>query len=91
MTTQQQGDGLRVVHDNDTVRIIEPDGRTSVTILTNMKDDNKLYRIQYWRSTQEIVNAEGKVVARTTDPDMARRICDLLIVHSTWEKRKAGA
>lgn len=92
MTNQQADNALRVVHDkdNDTVRIIEPDGKTSVTILTAIKNDNKPYRVQSWRSTQEIINAEGKVEARTTDPAMARRICDLLIAHSTWQERKVG-
>lgn len=88
MTTQSPDDGLRVVHDNDSVRIIEADGKTSVTILTNMKDDQP-FRIEYFRSTQEIKDAEGNTVARTTDTGMAKRICNLLIAHANWEKRKA--
>ena len=88
----QAPDGsLRVVHDNDTVRIIEPDGKTSVTILVSPKNDDKPFKVQHWTSTQEIKDDEGKTVARTTDPEMARRICNLLIAHSIWEKKKAGS
>jgi hypothetical protein len=88
---QHPDDGLRVVHENDTVRIIEPDGKASVTILTAMKDDNNPFRVEYFRSTQEIKDAQGATVARTTDPDMARHICRLLIAHAIWSERKAGS
>lgn len=94
-TDQQQppnpGDGLRVVHDGDTVRVLEPNGRASVTIWMNRKDDDKPFQVEFFRSTQEIKDAHGKCVARTTDPEIAKRICHLLIAHSIWESKKAGA
>lgn len=89
MTTDQPDDGLRVVQSDDQVRIVEPDGKTSVTINLALKYDDRPYRVQYWRSSQEIKDTEGKTVARTTDLEMAERICNLLIAHSRWEKRKA--
>lgn len=83
-------DGLRVVHDNDTVRVLEPNDRASVTIWTHGKNDNNPFRVELFRSTQEIKDANGKCVARTLDPEMAKRICHLLIAHSIWESKKAG-
>ena len=90
MTNQQPDDGLRVVESDDQVRFIEPDGTTSVTINLAQKDDDRPYRIQHWRSSQEIKDADGKIVARTYDPEYAEHICKLLIASFRWEKRKAG-
>jgi len=84
-------DGLRVVQSDDQVWIVEPNGTTSVTINLALKHDDKPFRIQNWRSTQEVMDAEGKVVARTTDPEMAKRICHLLIAHKIIEDRKVAA
>lgn len=47
-------DPLRVIHEEDTVRIIEPTGKTSVTIHTAIKEDKRPFRVQFFRSTQEI-------------------------------------
>lgn len=90
MTTDQSNDGLRVVQSDDQVRIIEPDGKTSVTINLAPKYDDRPYRVQYWRSSQEIKDAEGKFIARTIDPERAKQICNLLIAHSIWERKKVG-
>lgn len=84
-------DGLRVVHGEDQVRIVEPNGTTSVTINLALKHDDKPFRVQNWRSTQEVMDEQGKVVARTTDPEMAKRICHLLIAHKIIEDRKSAA
>lgn len=90
MTGQKTDDGLRVVQTDEQVRIVEPNGTTSVTINLAPKCDDRPYRVQYWRSSQEIKDAEGKIAARTYDPEMAERICHLLIAHSIWESKKAG-
>jgi hypothetical protein len=84
-------DGLQVVHDQDSMRIVDPDGTISVTIHVAPKGHDEPFRVQHWRSTQEVMDAEGKVVARTTDPEMAKRICHLLIAHKIIEDRKAAA
>lgn len=84
-------DPLRVIHEEDTVRIIEPTGKTSVTIHTAIKEDTRPFKVQFFRSTQEIKDSTGKTVARTTDPEMAEHICKLLIAHTLIEARKAAA
>ena len=55
-----------------------------------MKDANDPYRIRYYRSTQEIYDATGKTVARTSDPEMAKHIRTLLIVWDNLQKKKAS-
>lgn len=89
MTTNHP-DPLRVIHEEDTVRIIEPTGKTSVTIHTAIKEDTRPFRVQFFRSTQEIKDSSGKTVARTTDPEMAEHICKLLIAHKMWTANKTG-
>lgn len=88
---EKPDDGLRVVHGEDQVRIIEQDGTTSVTINRSLKQYDRPFRVQCWASTQEIKDAEGKTVARTTNPEMAQHICNLLIAHSMWTERKVAA
>jgi len=88
---EKSDDGLRVVtDDHGSFRVIDPDGRTSVVIHTAPKDADKPFRVEYWRSTQEIRDADGKCIARTTDPEMAKRICHLLIALKLIEDRKAA-
>lgn len=70
--------------------IVDPDGKTSVTILTPMKDADDPYRIRYWTSSQEIYDATGMTVARTTDPEIAKHIRSLLIVWENLQKKQAG-
>jgi hypothetical protein len=85
------GNGIRLVEiPGDSFRIVESDGRTSVVIHATAKDADKPFQIRHWRSTQEIVDATGQLVAQTTDPEMARRICNLLIAHRNIEDQKAG-
>ena len=92
MTTDNHDNGLRVVHDDHgSMRMVEPDGRTSVTVHVATKDDDRPFHVKHFASTQEVRNGEGKFVARTLDPDVAERICKLLIAHSRWEAKKAGA
>jgi hypothetical protein len=91
MTTNHPDDGLRVVHDDHgSMRIVEPDGRTSVTVHVATKDDDRPFHVKHFASTQEVRDSEGKFVARTLAPDMAERICKLLIAQSRWEAKKAG-
>jgi hypothetical protein len=63
-----------VATSDDSFAVVDPDGKTSVTILMPMKDANDHYRIRYFRSTQEIYDASGKIVAWTSDPEMAKHI-----------------
>lgn len=74
----------------DSFAIVDPDGKTSVTILTPMKDADDPYRIRYWTSSQEIYDATGMTVAGTTDPEMAKHIRSLLIVWENLQKKQAG-
>lgn len=74
----------------DSFAIVDPDGKTSVTILTPMKDADDPYRIRYWTSSQEIYDATGMTVARTTDPEMAKHIRSLLIVWVRMKEKQAG-
>jgi hypothetical protein len=79
-----------VATSDDSFAIVDPDGKTSVTILTPMKDADDPYRIRYWTSSQEIYDATGMTVARTTDPEIAKHIRSLLIVWENLQKKQAG-
>jgi hypothetical protein len=79
-----------VATSDDSFAIVDPDGKTSVTILTPMKDADDPYRIRYFRSSQEIYDATGKTVARTTDRAMAEHIRSLLIVWVRMKEKQAG-
>ena len=80
-----------VATSDDSFAVVDPDGKTSVTILTSMKDANDPYRIRYYRSTQEIYDATGKTVARTSDPEMAKHIRTLLIVWENLQKKRKAS
>jgi hypothetical protein len=90
MNSAQNSGDLKIVHDDGSVRIVEPDGRTSVTIVPGVKDDDRPFHVKHFASTQEVRDAQGGFVARTTDPDTARHICRLLIAHRNWERKKGG-
>ena len=79
-----------VATSDDNYAIVDPDGKTSVTILTPMKDANDPYRIRYYRCTQEIYDESGKTVAWTSDPEVARHIRSLLIVWENMQRKKAA-
>ena len=79
-----------VATSDETFAVVDPDGKTSVTILTAIKDANDPYQIRYFKSTQEIYDESGKTVARTTDSDMAKHIRSLLVVWVNLQKKKAG-
>lgn len=79
-----------VATSDETFAIVDPNGKTSVTILTAIKDANDPYRIRYFKSTQEIYDESGKTVARTTDPEMAKHIRSLLVVWVNLQKKQAG-
>ena len=79
-----------VATSDDSFAIVDPDGKTSVTILTPMKDADDPYRIRYWTSSQEIYDASGMTVARTTDPEIAKHIRSLLIVWENLQKKQTG-
>ncbi len=97
------GDGLRMVETNDKghcYRILEPDGKVSVTIwassppvpkvaLKPASDDQ--FHVRHTDGGQEIVDAQGSVVARTTDPAMAKHINTLLIVYENLTAKKASS
>ena len=79
-----------VATGNDSFAIVDPDGKISGRIQTTPRDANDPYRIRYFRSSQEIYDAAGKTVARTTDPEMAKHICSLLIVWENLQKQQTG-
>jgi hypothetical protein len=79
-----------VATTDDSFAVVEPDGTTSVKINMAMKDAKDPYRVRYWTSSQEIYDESGKTVARTTDTEMARHICNLLIVWVRMKERQAG-
>jgi hypothetical protein len=80
-----------VATTDDSFAVIEKDGSTSVKINMALKDGNDPYRIRYWTSSQEIYDESGKTVARTSDPQMAKHICHLLIAFVNIQKRKAAS
>lgn len=83
--------GPRLVETGgDSFAIVDPDGSVSVRIQSTPRDANDPYRVRYFRSTQEIYDAAGKTVARTTDPDMAKHICTLLVVWENLKKKQSG-
>lgn len=86
-------DGLRVVETHDKghcFRVIEPDGRVSVTIWAGSSPTKPTasgkFHVRHTGYGQEIIDPEGVVYANTTDPEKAKHICNLLIV---WERLKA--
>ena len=101
--TTDLGDGLRMVETNDKghcYRILEPDGKVSVTIWASSPPAPKvaprsassaLFNVRDTDSGQEIVNAQGIVVARTTDPAMGKHIMNLLIVFENMKAKKASS
>ena len=102
MKTTDFGDGVSMVETHDKghcYEIIEPDGRVCVTILASSplapkvapkiaSDD--LFHVRDTGSGQEIVDAQGIVVARTTDPAMGKHIMNLLIVFENMKAKKAS-
>ena len=85
-------DGLRLVDGiGDSFKVIDPDGRTSVLIQASAKDAHKPFRVRYWKTNQEILNAAGTVIAKTTDPEMAKHVCHLLIAYKNIQDRKAAS
>ena len=103
MNTTDFGDGRRMVGTHDKghcYRIIEPDGSVSVTILassplapkaTPKPASDTLFHVRDTDSGQGIVNAQGIVVARTTDPAMAKHIKNLLIVYEKMKAKKGSS
>ena len=101
--TTDIGDGLRMVETNDKghcYRILEPDGKVSVTIWASSPPAPKVaprsapdasFHVRDTHSGQEIVNAQGIVVACTTDPAMGKHIMNLLIVFENMKAKKASS
>ena len=101
--TTDIGDGLRMVETHDKghcYRIVEPDGSVSVTILASSPLAPKVatkpapdasFHVRDTDSGQEIVNAQGVVMARTTDPAMGKHIMNLLTVYENMKARKSSS
>lgn len=100
--TTDLGDGRRMVGSHDRghcYEIVEPDGRVSVTILASSPLVPKVapkpahdasFHVRDTGMGQEIVDATGIVLARTTDREMAKHICFLLIAYKNIQDRKAS-
>ncbi len=88
------GDGRKLVETKDRghcIRMVEPDGKVSMVIAMSPTSPPKpatdaLFHVQHTRNGQEIVSAEGEIIATTTDEANAKHVCNLLIV---WERLKA--
>jgi hypothetical protein len=82
-----------------TIRLIEPDGKVSMVITGDLHPRPKPpapasgepFFVRHTSSGQEIVSAEGEVIANTTNPEKAKHICTLLIVWDNLKKKQAGA
>jgi len=92
-TSEVGNDGLRIVETHDKghcFRVIEPNGKVSVTIWADASPTkpaaNGKFHVRHAGYGQEIIDPEGIVYAKTTDPEKAKHICNLLIV---WENMKA--
>ena len=100
--TTDIGNGLRMVETNDKghcYRVLEPDGKVSVTIWASSPPVYKpappttssaLFHVRDTDSGQEIVNPQGIVVARTTDPAIGKHIMNLLIVFENMKAKKSS-
>lgn len=91
------GEGRRMVETHDTghcFRVLEPDGKVSVTICVNAPPPTtpaELFDVRLTSSGQEVVDAQGLVVARTTNLAMAKHIKNLLIVYENMKARKPSS
>lgn len=100
VTKQDDGSILLETWDcGRSIRMIEPDGRVSMVITGDLKPtpkppaptSDKPFFVRHTSSGQEIVSAEGIVVACTTDPAMAKHINCLLIVFENLKAKKAAS
>lgn len=74
--------------------MIEPDGKVSMVITGELNSrpkppappSDQLFHVRHTSSGQEIVSAEGEIIATTTAEKNATHICKLLLV---WERLKA--
>lgn len=87
------------------MKMIEPDGKVSMVISLNdptpkldpkplpklKPDPDNSFHVRDYGSSQEIVDAQGVVVARCTDPAMAKHIKCLLVVYENLQARKASS
>jgi len=88
------GEGRKLVETRDRghcIRMVEPDGKVSMVIAMSPSAPPKpapdaLFHVRHTTNGQEIVSAEGEIIASTTDEKHATHICKLLIV---WENMKA--
>ena len=93
------GDGRTLVETRDRghcIRMVEPDGKVSVVIAMSPSPPPKLatdalFHVRHTRSGQEIVSAEGEIVASTTNEKHATHICKLLVVWENMKARKASS
>lgn len=98
--TTDLGDGRKMVKTTDRglcYRIYEPDGEVSTIIAVNTSPppqptpiSDKPFQVRQSSRGQEIMNAQGEIVARTTDEAIARHICFLLIAYRNIQDRKAS-
>jgi len=88
-------DGSRLVEGFDNCyRFVEPNGKVSGFLLASsprpIKVDNPPFRVRSTENGQIIVTDDGDVVATTTDADMARHICVLLIAYRNIQQRNSS-
>lgn len=98
--TTDLGDGRKMVETKDRehcYRIYEPDGKVSTIIAVNTPPhpqptpiSDKPFHVRQTSSGQDIVDAQGEVVARTTEEATAKHICFLLTAYRNIQDRKAS-
>jgi len=96
------GDGRKLVETHDRghcIRMIEPDGKVSMVIAMSPSTPPKPpapasdepFFVRHTSNGQEIVSAEGEVIASTKKEANAKHLCTLLIVWENLKKKQAGA
>lgn len=96
------GDGRKLVETHDRghcIRMVEPDGKVSMVIAMSPSLPPKppapafdaLFHVRHTSSGQEIVSAEGEIIATTTDENHATHICKLALVWENMKAKQAGA
>jgi hypothetical protein len=93
------GDGRSLVKSHDRghcYTMVEPDGKVSMLISINgppppNPNPDQSFHVRDTSSGQEIVDAEGVVVACTTDPAIAKHIKSLLVVYENMKASKASS
>jgi len=81
------------------IRMIEPDNMVSMVITGDLNPRPKppaptshaLFHVRQTSKGQEIVSAEGEIIASTTDEKNATHVCKLLLVWESLKAKKASS